>query len=288
MLFRSPDMRLSDTDLLDTDPSDGPTASGSAAVQGPLWDAGARDWADLQECQLLPLYEHAFAHTRRAQSGTMLNIGCGAGLASLVFAKRFAHLAGVDASGEMVRIARTRLRDQPFRVGEMERLPFVDGRFDVVAGFDVFQYAASPLAAVREAKRVTAAGGLVALATWGLPQTCEAAGHLQAIGRLVTPNPSITPSPFVLSEPGRLEALAATAGLVPLEMHDVECPWVYRNRDTALRALLAAGHAARAIHVAGRSAVERAVLEAIEPYRQPSGSYRMVNHFRYLIAQARA
>jgi ubiquinone/menaquinone biosynthesis C-methylase UbiE len=43
----------------------------------------------------------------------------------------------------------------------MEELPFADGTFDVVTGFNSFQYASSPVAAVKEAKRVARKGGYV-------------------------------------------------------------------------------------------------------------------------------
>lgn len=44
-----------------------------------------------------------------------------------------------------------------------EALPFPDQVFDVVTGFNVFQYAANPEAALGEARRVARPGALVAV-----------------------------------------------------------------------------------------------------------------------------
>jgi ubiquinone/menaquinone biosynthesis C-methylase UbiE len=62
----------------------------------------------------------------------------------------------------------------------METLPHADGTFDIVTGFNAFQYAARPVNALREARRVSKPGGHIVIAVWGLPEQCEAAGHLKA------------------------------------------------------------------------------------------------------------
>lgn len=43
----------------------------------------------------------------------------------------------------------------------MEELPFANKVFDVVTGFNAFQYAADPVAALAEARRVTKPGGTI-------------------------------------------------------------------------------------------------------------------------------
>ena len=70
-----------------------------------------------------------------------------------------------------------RLPGRDFRVGEMQTLPYADQSFDVVTGFNSFQVAASPIDALREARRVARRAGTVVIATWGPPEDCEAAGH---------------------------------------------------------------------------------------------------------------
>jgi len=268
----------------DTAPS--PRATGSAPMQGDLWSARARDYAELQEGFFRPLYASAQGQPELAKSRSSLDVGCGPGLAAQVFSRTIAHVAGIDASAAFIDIARERLPGGDFRVGEMETLPHADGSFDVVTGFNAFQYAASPVNALREARRVTQPGGAVVIATWGLPEDCDAAGHLKALGGLMPPPPPGAPGPFALSEESKLKALVSEAGLQPMTMVDVECPWVYPTLDIALRAMLSAGPAERAIRNSGMERARDAIENAISPYRQPSGEYHLKNKFRYLIARA--
>jgi len=167
----------------------------------------------------------------------------------------------------------------------METLPYADGSFDVVTGFNAFQYAASPSNALHEARRVTQPDGVIVIATWGLPEDCEAAGHLKALGALMPPPPPGAPGPFALSDETKLKALASEAGLTPIAVVDVECPWTYPSLDIALRGMLSAGPAERAIRNSGMEHARDAVAKAIAPYRKPSGEYRLNNKFRYLIAR---
>lgn len=261
-------------------------AAGSAPMQGDLWSARARDYAELQEGHFRPLYESVLRRPELAKSRSSLDIGCGPGLAAQVFAQTIANVAGIDASATFIDIARERLPGRNFRVGEMETLPHADGSFDVVTGFNAFQYAASPINALREARRVAQPDGAVVIATWGLPEDCEAAGHLKALGALMPPPSPGAPGPFALSDESKLKALASEAGLTPIEVVDVECPWVYPSLDIALRGMLSAGPAERAIRNSGMERARDAVANAIAPYRQRSGEYHLNNKFRYLIARA--
>jgi SAM-dependent methyltransferase len=55
------------------------TEGGGAAAQGRLWSARARDWAEIQEATLLPLFD-AIADGLGIGAGTrVLDVGCGAG-----------------------------------------------------------------------------------------------------------------------------------------------------------------------------------------------------------------
>jgi ubiquinone/menaquinone biosynthesis C-methylase UbiE len=127
----------------------------------------------------LPLYEHVLARPEIASATSSLDVGFGPGLATQVFARKMAHVAGVDATPPFIEIAKRRLPSGDFQVAEMEALPYADASFDVVSGFNAFQYAASPINALREARRVAKPDGIIIIAVWGLPETCEAAGHLR-------------------------------------------------------------------------------------------------------------
>lgn len=258
--------------------------AGSASVQGDLWGVRARDYAEVQEPTFLPLYESVLARREIAKANAILDVGCGPGLAAQVFSRRIERVAGADATAPFIEIARRRTPHGDFRVAEMERLPYADGAFDVVTSFNAFQYAASPVNALREARRVVKAGGVIVMAVWGLPESCEAAGHLKALGSLMPPPPPGAPGPFALSDETNLKTLASAAGLTPGAVVDVSCPWVYPDLETALRGMLSAGPAERAIRASSFERAREAIATAIEPYRTASGGYRLDNAFRYLVA----
>jgi SAM-dependent methyltransferase len=167
----------------------------------------------------------------------------------------------------------------------MEALPHADASFDVVTGFNAFQYATSPRHAVAEAHRVLRPGGVLAIAVWGLSYECEAAGHLKALGGLMPPPPPGTPGPFALSDESNLKALAGDAGFTPVAIIDVDCPWVYPDLETALRAMLSAGPAERAIRNSNMERARQVVSGSIAAYRTVSGAYRLNNKYRYLIGR---
>src|ERR1700722_10167719 len=195
-----------------------------------------------------------------------------------------ANVSGIDASAAFIAIARQRLPGRDFRVGEMEALPHADASFDVVTGFNAFQYAASPRNALVEARRVLRPKGTIVIATWGLAQDCEAAGHLKALGALMPPPPPGAPGPFALSDEANLKALANEADFTPIAVVDVACPWTYPDLETALRGMLSAGPAERAIRNSSMERAREAATASIAAYAMPSGGYRLNNKFRYLIA----
>jgi SAM-dependent methyltransferase len=262
------------------------TVAGSASIQSELWGARSRDYTEVQEPTFLPLYESVLERPEVAKAGSVLDVGCGPGLAAQVFSRKIGRVAGVDATGPFVEIAQRRVPGGDFRVAEMEALPHADGSFDVITGFNAFQYAASPVNALREARRVAKSGGAVIIAVWGLPETCEAAGHLKALGSLMGPPPPGAPGPFALSDESKLKSLASEAGLTPGEIVDVPCPWVYPDLKTALIGMLSAGPAERAIRASSFERAREAVAAAIEPFRKASGSYHLNNTFRYLVARS--
>ena len=260
--------------------------TGTAAVQGPLWGARAREWAELQEPLAKPLFDAVLARFDLGEGVRLLDVGCGTGLFCMLAAQEEGgSVAGLDASEASIAIAKERTPAGDFRAGELEELPWADGSFDVVTGFNAFQFAASPLNALREAKRVVSAEGEVVVAVWGKPQDCEAAPVLKAVGELLPPPPPGAAGPFALSEPGALESLVEEAGFTPDEQHEVPCPWVYEDLDTAVRAFGSSGPAVRAEQEQGRDVVEQTIAQALQPFLDANtGIVQLENVFRYLVA----
>ena len=258
----------------------------TAQVNGGLWGARARDWAELQEGQARALYDAVLDALQVGPGTALLDAGCGAGMAASLAAARGARVAGADAAEALLAIARERVPDGDFRASDLEALPFPDGTFDVVTGFNSFQYAGDAVGALREARRVARAGAPVVVATWGPPEGMPAAALVGALRPLVPPPPPGAPGPFALSDEAALRGLAAAAGLTPESVADVATVWTYPDLDAAVRGLNASGVAQRAIRHAGEDAVTRAHAAALAPFRTPDGGVAVRAVFRYLVARA--
>jgi SAM-dependent methyltransferase len=129
-------------------------------------------------------------HQSKASCGgqvrtSVLDVGCGAGLFCALAGKRGATVSGLDAAEGLLDVPRRRTPSGDFREGEMEELPFADGTFDVVTGFNSFHYAADPVNALRQARRVSKPSAKVAMAVWGLAKDCQSAAVVKAMGILL-------------------------------------------------------------------------------------------------------
>jgi SAM-dependent methyltransferase len=100
----------------------------------------------------------------------LLDVGCGPGtitaeLAGLVAPGRVTALEVTEAALDIARaeIERRGLSTVDFAVGDVHALDFPDGTFDVVHAHQVLQHVGDPVAALREMRRVTRPGGLVAV-----------------------------------------------------------------------------------------------------------------------------
>src|SRR5207247_2110311 len=96
----------------------------------------------------------------------VLDVGCGTGVLAAALADRGSRVWGVDASEEMLVEASARacpgLR---FKLGAAESLPFKDGWFERVV-FRLVIHVVDRQPAFAESRRVLAAGGRVAIATF--------------------------------------------------------------------------------------------------------------------------
>ncbi len=203
---------------------------------------------------------------------------------------RGATVTGIDVAPERIEHARQLAPAAVFRTGDIQALPYPDGVFDVVTSFQSILHVTNPLAALREAARVTRPGGRVAVTVWGRDEDCQVRVFGEALSPLLPPPPPrdrrIQSPP--LTRDGRLEQLAVKAGLTPNEVDEVPCLFVYPDRDALLSSLLRSRLGRLAAGRSGEKAVRRAVLEGFAPYRMRDGSYHLRNQFRYLIASAEA
>lgn len=262
------------------------STSRTAKANGPLWGSSAGDWASIQEGQFKAGYEAVLAHCRVGPETDYLDAGCGAGMAAQIAASLGAKVSGFDAAEALLAIARDRVPDGVFRVADLEDVPFGNASFDVVTGFNSFQFAGDPVRALAEARRVARPGGKVVVMTWGKPEGMEAAAIVSALGPLLPPPPPGSPGPFALSDETKLRAFAQSAGLAAEEVIDVDSPWSYPDEGTALRGLASSGVSARAVALSGQEAVNAAYRAALAPFRQADGSFRIGATCRFLVAAA--
>ena len=257
---------------------------GTSHANGRLWGARARDWAEVQEGQFAAAYHAVLAHAEVAPGTRHLDAGCGAGMAAALSASLGASVSGLDASEALLEIARERTPSGDFRQGELEALPFDDDSFDLVTGFNSFQYAGDAARALREAGRVTRPGGMIVIMTWGEPAGMEAAGHVAALKPLLPPPPPGVGGPFALSEETALRGFAEAGGLTPVEVVDVDAPWHYPDMPTALRGMASSGVAVKAAEHSGEAALTSAMIEFLALFQKPDGSVSFGARARYLVA----
>ncbi|WP_103532413.1 class I SAM-dependent methyltransferase [Streptomyces sp. SM11] len=136
----------------------------------------------------------------------VLDVACGTGLVSRLFAGRVRRLAGVDITPEMAEQARDVLDE--LVIAPAEELPFDDGAFDIVVCRQGIQFMTLP-DAVREMVRVTRPGGravLTHLCAYGDDDRDEYAEILRLRN----------PARRHFFRPGDVEALLVGAGCDPV------------------------------------------------------------------------
>ena len=99
-----------------------------------------------------------------AQVQSVLDVGTGSGVFAEQFAAQGLQVTGLDANAEMLPVARQYVPSGVFQEGEAEKLPFLDGSFDLVFMGLLLNEADDVAAAVSEAHRVT--GQRLAILEW--------------------------------------------------------------------------------------------------------------------------
>ena len=256
----------------------------SATIQGDLWGQAPHDWATLLEPMHRPLWEAMLDVALVTSGRRILDVGCGAGGASVLSAERGALVSGLDAAAGMVQIARARIPAGDFRVGDMENLPYEDNLFDVVFAANALQYSADWVGTLREFGRVCRPGGRIVAGLFGPPESVAFSTVLTAV-RNILPQPPPAAGPFELSQPGKLESLFTEAGLNVLQSGDVDCPYLHPDFETFWQAQSSAGPFQSALRATAKEKLQLAVREAIEQYRLDDGAIHIQpNVFKYVVA----
>ncbi|GAB4571776.1 MAG: hypothetical protein Kow0077_09410 [Anaerolineae bacterium] len=89
------------------------------------------------------------------RAASVLDIGTGTGLFAEAFAARGLQVTGIDLNPEMIARARELVPAATFQLGRLEAIPFPDRAFDVAFLGHVLHETHTPVAALREVRRVT-------------------------------------------------------------------------------------------------------------------------------------
>ena len=223
--------------MVETSTSEGPprTATSIAPDEIAQFASHARDWWDangsermlhrLNPVRLKYIRDQIDQHwqcdecSRRPLEGrTALDVGCGAGLLTEPLARLGAKVTGIDASPELIAVAREHAAamglDVEYHGGDVQEL---EGRFDLITCLEVIEHVADPGAFVKALARRLAPGGLLILSTpnatgWSKLLTITIA---EGLGRI----PKGTHDFAKFIAPERMKQLLADAGL---DCRDIE------------------------------------------------------------------
>jgi SAM-dependent methyltransferase len=253
--------------------------------QGKLWSSAPEYWSKYFEPYFMPLYQKALEQLRLTEDTLLLDAGCGSGLFSGLAIRAGAGVTGIDAAPGLLEVARRRNPESRFLEEDLESLPFKSDSFDVVTGFNSFQYAGNVKAALAEAKRVLQNSGRLVIGIWDAPEMSDATIVLKAIGSLLPPPVPGAPGPFELSENSKLEKMLESVGLKVVFKEKVPCPFLYQDIQQAVNSFMGTGPAAAASDFTGQKMVEEAISRALEPFAINDHMYFLQNHFQLLIAE---
>ncbi|WLQ40378.1 methyltransferase domain-containing protein [Streptomyces laculatispora] len=258
----------------------------------------ARDWAEIQERMLAPLYEAVYRRLEVGAATRMLSLGCGSGLALLIAAGRGARVTGIDTDPERLALARTRLLPDPGGdAGPPDAGPrLLDGvpatatghePYDLITAFTPIGCSADDaedlVGALGSAVSLADRGSTVVLTGWGPPERCATAAVLGVAARLAEGTCSPGAGGWLGARRDDLEDVAFRAGLKPDGSGRVACPFGYADMDSAVRGLLSTRLFDAAVRATDRSQVEKEVAQALHPHRRRDGTVWMPNVFRYLV-----
>ncbi|MFF8847005.1 SAM-dependent methyltransferase [Streptomyces sp. NPDC015127] len=269
----------------------------------------ARDWAEIQERMLVPLYEAVYERLEVGAGSRLLGLGCGSGLALLIAAARGAAVSGTDTNRERLALASERLTAdgsaaQSARLFEGGARAAADPALPLYNLITVFQPIGCRAgdadglgAALRGAVPLAERGSAVVLTGWGPPERCASSAVLRVAeghsGR-TRPDGGTPPTHGRQAVGGvrwrpalrdDLEDVAARAGLRPDGSGRVACPFGYADVDSAVRGLLSTGLYDAAVAESDQGQVEKEITEALHPHVRPDGTVWMPNVFRYLITR---
>jgi SAM-dependent methyltransferase len=144
-------------------------------------------FADLDEYHFDKLHHLLRLIDFNAYAGRrVLEVGCGAGVDLVRFARGGAAVTGVDVADSAIALARQNFAQQGLRgdflVADGEKLPLASGVFDFVYAHGVVQYTADDAALVAECRRVLAPGGTAFFQVYNRVSWLNALSQVMKVG----------------------------------------------------------------------------------------------------------
>lgn len=254
-------------------------------IQGKLWSIAPHYWSNYFEPFFLPMYKKTLEQIQINEDSILLDAGCGSGLFSHMAISAGAQVMAVDAAPGLLEVARERNPQNNFLEEDLESLPFASNSFDVVTGFNSFQYAGNFTNALSEAKRVLKTGGRLVIGIWDKPEYSDATHVLKAIGSLLPPPPAGTPGPFALSEDGKIESICEAIGLKVVYKTRVACPFLYHTLDEGIKSFQGTGPAAAAMNHTSEKLIQKTIAGALQSYHLTEDMYHLQNSFLVFIVE---
>jgi 2-polyprenyl-6-hydroxyphenyl methylase / 3-demethylubiquinone-9 3-methyltransferase len=157
---------------------------------------------------------------RPLEGKTALDVGCGAGLLAEPLARLGADVTGVDASSELIAVAREHAQamglDVDYRAADVLE---IEGRFDFVTCMEVIEHVAEPAAFLGALAKLLARGGLLILSTPN--QTGWSKLMMITVGEGLGRIPRGTHDFDKFIAPERMKLLLADAGLKCLDVEGI-------------------------------------------------------------------
>jgi hypothetical protein len=122
------------------------------------------------------------------------------------------------------------------------------------------------VAALREAARVARPSAPVVIQVWGRPERCHLEAMKHALGAFLPPPGPDAPRGSDLWQPGKLERLAAEAGLATESAFDVSWAYEFSDEQDLTDALLSVGGISVMIGAEPEPEARAAVVEALAQY----------------------
>jgi SAM-dependent methyltransferase len=254
---------------------------------GEAWGHAAVDWACLYEHYAVDVLAAMCTATGVAKGRDVLDVACGAGYGMRFMRGYGATVAGLDASENLLTIARERNPDSDIRLGSMFELPWADASFDIAISVNGIWGGCG--AALMEMRRVLRPSGRVAISFWGdgSGAPLDMRPTFRAYKAHVPPNNvegmRVTNR---IATPGVAEEMLTDAGFEVVERGARVAEIEWADEDMAWRALTSSGPAVPALENTDHAELRADLLAALAPCRNAQGMYRYRNDHQYVIARA--